>query len=66
MIAVIDTCWRMFSRLPIEAKLGLAMLKKPTSTIRVMKGAMLRSWSRRKSLKRKARVGLASAFCISI
>ena len=43
MIAVIDTCWRMFSRLPSVAKLGLAMLKKPTSTIRVMKGAMLRN-----------------------
>ncbi len=43
MIAVTDTCWRMFSRLPSVAKVGLAMLKKPTSAIRVMKGAMLRN-----------------------
>ena len=27
MIAVMDTCWRIFSRLPSVAKLGLAMLK---------------------------------------
>ena len=30
MIAVTETCWRMFSRLPSEAKVGLAMLKKAT------------------------------------
>src|SRR3984957_16326779 len=66
MIAVTDTCWSIFSRLPSVAKVGLAMLKKATRAIRVMKGAMLRNWSRRKSLKRKPRVDVTPALCISI
>ncbi len=43
MIAVTETCCRMFSRLPSEAKDGLAMLKKAMRLSSVMKGAMLRN-----------------------
>ena len=43
MIAVTETCWRMFSRLPSEAKDGLARLKKTTRHKSVMNGAILRS-----------------------
>ena len=45
MIAVTETCCRMFSRLPSVAKEGLARLKKTTRQSSVMNGATLRNWS---------------------
>src|SRR3954468_14146331 len=46
MIAVIETCCRIFARLPQVAKDGLRPLNSATSTISVAKGARLRSWAR--------------------
>ena len=46
MMPVIDTCCRMFCRLPNDTKEGLAIEKKTTRKSSVRKGAILLSWFR--------------------